>query len=63
MPHDKNGKLLQAGDKVILRGTVKEVYTSEDYCNCAVVLEEKMPPDNTDTEIAAINTHQVEKAE
>lgn len=36
MPHDKNGKLIEIGDEVILRGKVTSVQASPDYCNCTV---------------------------
>jgi len=36
MPHDRNGKPLKAGDEVILRAKVTEVYPQEDACNANV---------------------------
>lgn len=43
MPHDKNGRLVEVGDEVVLRGTVKSVQTNPDYCNCNVIAEYKPP--------------------
>lgn len=37
MPHDKNGKVLQAGDKVLIEMTVRELYPGADMCNVNLV--------------------------
>ena len=37
MPHDKNGTLLQPGDKVTLEMTVQQVYPDADTCNVTLV--------------------------
>lgn len=63
MPHDAKGNLLQPGDKVILRGTVKQVHAGEEYCNAEIELDIPMPPYIVKTSISAINTRQVEKVE
>lgn len=68
MPHDRNGKLLAAGDEVVIRGRVKVVTESEHYCNCTIELAEPMPtgdatPPRAGDCISAINTRQVEKVE
>ena len=36
MPHDKKGNEVQQGDRVVLYGTVKEVYPGADACNVEV---------------------------
>jgi hypothetical protein len=36
MPHDRNGALLQAGDKVIFEGTIEQVYENCEACNLNV---------------------------
>lgn len=59
MPHDANGNLLKEGDKVIIPGTIKNITTAEDYCNCTVELDFPMPPDNTPTQYSSLNTKQV----
>ncbi len=61
MPHDAKGNLLKVGDKVVIPGTVTQVFASEDYCNCSVELEHGMPPTGSKSSVSAINTKQVEK--
>lgn len=63
MPHDVNGKVLQTGDKVVIRGKVTQIFASENYCNCSVELDLKMPPDSATSVISAVNTRQLEKEE
>lgn len=72
MPHDKNGKLLQVGDEVILRGKLTYVGPSDDgFCNCSMEFTEKMPcgaPGDAAAKprtesISALNTRMVEKVE
>ncbi len=67
MPHDVNGKLLQPGDKVILRGTVKEIFSSPDsakYCNLTVELDVPMPAyPESKTALSGLNASQAEKVE
>jgi hypothetical protein len=36
MPHDRNGTLLQVGDRVQIEATVKQITMAEDYCNLTV---------------------------
>ncbi len=33
MPHDKNGKLLQVGDKAVVPGTLTQIFGGENACN------------------------------
>lgn len=64
MPHDKNGALIQVGDRVVLRGKVKNIGTSELYCNLTIELDEPMPTDTgprTGETLSGINAKQVEK--
>lgn len=62
MPHDANGVELKVGDKVAIFGTITNICVGEDYCNCSVEVDAKMPPDMTTTIVSAINTRQVCKA-
>lgn len=59
MPHDANGVPLQVGDRVVIYGTITQITSATDYCNCTVELETPMPPDGTKTTIYAINTKQL----
>lgn len=61
MPHDRKGNLIAVGDKVFVPATVTSVQAGDNYCNCSLVLDEKMPPDNTETAFQALNTRQVQK--
>lgn len=61
MPHDAKGNLLKPGDFVNIPAVVEEIYENEGYCNCKVSFTHKMPPDNTETTMSAINTRQLEK--
>lgn len=58
MPHDRNGKLLEVGSDVVIRGRVTMLTTSDEYCNCDVELA-PMPPYTTPYKIV-LNTRQVE---
>lgn len=60
MPHDAKGNLLQVGDEVIIRAKVKDVQTSEEYCNVTLVTTAPMPPYAEGTTLT-LNTKQVEK--
>lgn len=37
MPHDKNGVLLQPGDRVLVEFTVRDVYPGAETCNVSLV--------------------------
>ena len=63
MPHDRDGKLLQVGDKVVIPGTVLEIHASEEYCNARVEFDESMPPYTHKDSISSINTKQLVKVE
>lgn len=60
MPHDKNGKALAEGDKVIVRATVKQIHAGEEYCNVGLETDEPMFPSEHKTSIT-LNAKQVEK--
>lgn len=59
MPHDKNGTVLQPGDSVLIRGTVREVHAGEEYCNLNVDTDEPMYPGDSKT-LIVVNARQVE---
>lgn len=44
MPHDKNGNLLKAGDRVLVEYTVSQVSPGEEFCNLTLKTVELMPP-------------------
>lgn len=62
MPHDKNGKVLAAGDEVLIRARVEGVMAGEEYCNVQVRTLEPMPP-YEEGDLLTLNTRQVEKVE
>lgn len=61
MPHDAKGQKLNVGDDVLIPAKVTQICEGEDFCNCTVELEHKMPPNMTASSFSAINTRQVEK--
>ena len=63
MPHDKNGNLLQVGDRVDIPCVVKSITMDEGYCNLTVETTEVMPPDNKYTNTYSLNSKQVVKQE
>lgn len=58
MPHDKNGNLLQNGDRVLVPCTVNQVHTGEEYCNVTLLTDEPMYPGDSKTTIT-LNAKQV----
>ncbi len=62
MPHDKNGKLVQVGDFVIVLCVVKSIAMQEDYCNVTLNTESPMPPYTTPTTLT-LNMKQVNLVE
>lgn len=62
MPHDKNGKLLKAGDAVLVPCVVKEVHAGEEYCNVQLETQEPMYPGEYKSGIT-LNAKQVVKVE
>jgi hypothetical protein len=61
MPHDKNGNILQPGDRVIVRAVVNRVDAGDEYCNVTLETEEPMYPGDHRSALT-LNTRQVEKA-
>ena len=62
MPHDKNGQLLELGDEVLIRATVKQIWPGADTCNMQVETTEKMLPSHETGSSITLNANQVEKA-
>lgn len=58
--HDKFGRELKAGDKVLIPCVVKETYATEEYCNVALETIDPMPPYEAKNAIV-LNTKQVVK--
>lgn len=62
MPHDNNGKLISVGDQVMIPAVVKEIYSTEEYCNVQLkTLHPMYPGDSYDT--ITLNAKQVVKVE
>jgi hypothetical protein len=61
MPHDKFGQLLEVGDEVLVRATVREITASPGFCNVKVETLEKMDTSRTEGETLWLNAKQVEK--
>lgn len=60
MPHDAEGNLLQVGDIVNLPCKIKEIYMTEEYCNCSLEMVCPMYPTNRKDSVT-VNTRQVKK--
>ncbi len=62
--HDRNGKALQVGDEVVVRGKITNLGTAGDHCNCTMEFDEPMPayPDQKQI-LSALNTKMVERVE
>jgi hypothetical protein len=62
MPHDKNGAVLQVGDRVTVLCEVKELHLTEDFCNVSLrTVEPMFPGDRHDT--LTLNAKQTVKIE
>ena len=59
MPYDANGIHLKVGDRVLIPAKVTSIAESNDFCNCSVELEAKMPPNNQSISLGSINTRQM----
>lgn len=59
MPHDAKGLPIIAGDQVVIRARVDQVYPADQYCNVTLHLP-PMPP-RTEPYILTLNTRQVER--
>lgn len=62
MLHDKNGKVLAAGDIVNVPCIVKTVMTGEEYCNVQMDTVEPMYPGEYKSNVT-LNAKQVVKVE
>ena len=51
MPHDKNGKLLNVGDRVTVEFEVTEIHMAEDYCNTTLRIPGEHGPHNVTTTV------------
>lgn len=61
MPHDRDGKVLAAGDTVTIRARVVDVSSGEDMCNARVELEKV--DDGSVDQTFWVNTRQTQKVE
>lgn len=61
MPHDKNGELLQVGDRVTLELEIQEIAMTEDYCNMKVKTVEPFYPDTNRFDSQWVNAKQLVK--
>lgn len=60
MPHDKNGTLLNVGDRVTVEFEVKEIHMADDYCNTTVVIPGAHGPHNVVSTLV-LNANQTTK--
>lgn len=60
MPHDQNGKLIKAGDRVSVPCTIKSVDAGPDYCNVSVETVHPMHPSKEKSSFS-LNSKQVIK--
>jgi hypothetical protein len=58
--HDKHGDELHAGDEVIVRCKVTELYAEPDFCNANLETVERMPGNDAPS-FLTLNTRQTEK--
>lgn len=58
MPHDRNGRELKAGDRVLVPCVVREVYSGEEFCNVTLDTVEPMFPGEHRTALT-LNARQV----
>lgn len=54
--HDAKGRPLKEGDKVIIPGTISQLFATEEYCNVSVESDLGRRPDGAKEHISAINT-------
>lgn len=62
MPHDKNNKVLNIGDKVMIEAVVTQVNMGEEFCNATMETVEPMYPGTYKT-VITLNAKQVVKQE
>lgn len=60
MPHDKNGLVINPGDRVVVEFVVKTVTQTEEYCNATLETVEGMPPEGHKSSLT-LNARQVVK--
>jgi hypothetical protein len=60
MPHDRNEKLLEVGDFVMVPCVITHIQPSIEFCNLSLETVEKMYPGENKTTIT-LNSGQVEK--
>lgn len=60
MPHDKNGNLVEKGDRVLIEYEVESVQAAEDYCNMNIRPVIPMPGVNAWNGAITANTKQCE---
>lgn len=60
MPHDRDGQLLNVGDRVLVPCTIKEIQQTEEYCNVTLETAQPMPPTNRRS-CLVLNARQVVK--
>ncbi len=59
MPHDRDGRILEVGDLVIVYCKITSIQPTDEYCNLTLETEEPMyPADNKSTIV--LNSKQVE---
>lgn len=63
MPHDQRGNELKVGDQVLIRATVLELMTGEDFCNVRIEPVHRRRPDNKVETLDWLNTAILEKVE
>ena len=61
MPHDRNGRVLEVGDHVLVPCVVDSITTGEEYCNVTLKTLINMPPKDY-PETIVLNTKQTEFA-
>lgn len=59
MPHDRHGKVLQVGDRVLIHARITSLTLDENYCNLTAETEIRMKPSENKT-VITLNAGQVE---
>lgn len=59
MPHDRNGKVLQVGDLVMVPCQIKEIHLTEEFCNVTLATSLPMYPSQAPSTLT-LNSRQVE---
>lgn len=62
MPHDRDGRLLNVGDHVLVPCNIKEIHITEEYCNVNLETSQPMYP-GTHKSSLCLNSKQVVKQE